>query len=238
MRRDKTDITERHGGVHNQRAMALARSMLTGHGFARARLYHVVLIDHAAESPTSTRRYQAAIKALCRKLRQDGIPARWRACIERDEEKGLHCHLFVLVDSTTINPCSIINAKRHGPQAWLHEMLAARFMTFHLAAPKADMHRVGGNINGRRKNYATLAGDKLADCQVWISYLAKRRSKPSDLRTIYLSSRDSNPRPSLTRPPPQAVGDNAKKEIAVYRERVVDERDKVGDEVPATLDDE
>jgi hypothetical protein len=75
-RRDKTEITERHGGVHNQRAMARGRSMLVGHGFARARLYHIVLMDYAAESPSSTRRYQAAIKALCRKLRQDGIPAR------------------------------------------------------------------------------------------------------------------------------------------------------------------
>lgn len=195
MRRDKTEITERHGGVHNQRALARARSMLVGHGFARPRLYHVVLMDYAAESRTSIQRFQAAIKALCRKLRKDGIPARWRACIERDDEKGLHCHLFVLVDATRKNPCAIINAKRSGSQAWLHTMLAARFMNFHLAPPKADMHRVGSTIEGKRNNYATLAGDKLADCEIWISYLVKRRSKPGDLRTVYLSSRDSKYQP-------------------------------------------
>lgn len=195
MKPSTTEITERHGGVHSPRAMARVRSMLIGHGFARPRLYHIVLMDHAAESPTSTERYQGAIKAICRKLRQEGIAARWRACIERDDEKGLHCHLFVLVDATTKNPCSIINTKRHGPHAWLHRMLEARFMNFHLAQPKADMHRVGGTIAGRRRNYATLAGDKLADCEIWISYLVKRRSKPGDLRTIYLSSRDSKRKP-------------------------------------------
>jgi hypothetical protein len=157
-----------------------------------------VLLDHAAESPTSARRFQGAIKALCRKLRQHGIPTRWRACIERDDEKGLHCHVFMLVDATAANPCAIINTKRQGAQAWLHQMLAARFMDFHLAQPKADMHRVGGTADGRRKNYATLAGAKLADCLVWISYLTKQRSKPSDIRTIYFSSRDSKSAPAST----------------------------------------
>lgn len=191
MRRDKTEITERHGGVHSQRALSRARDLLLEHGFVRPRLYHLVLLDHAAESPTSVRRFQGAIKALCRKLRQHGVPARWRACIERDDEKGLHCHVFVLVDATAVNPCAIINTKRQGTQAWLHKMLAARFMDFHLAQPKADMHRVGGKADGRRKNYATLAGPKLDDCLVWVSYMAKQRSKPSDIRTIYFSSRDS-----------------------------------------------
>lgn len=191
MRRDTTEITERNGGVHSQRALTRARELLVGHGFARPRLYHIVLLDHAAESPTSTRRFQGAIKALCRKLRQIGIPTRWRACIERDDEKGMHAHLFMLVDATAANPCSIINAKRHGAQAWLNNMLAARFMDFHLSQPKADLHRVGGTADGRRKNYATLAGHKLDDCLVWVSYLTKQRSKPGDIRNVYMSSRDS-----------------------------------------------
>jgi hypothetical protein len=192
MQRDTTKITEHNGGVHSQRALARARSMLVGHGFARPRLYHLILVDHASESPTSVRRYQGAIKALYRKLRQHGILTRWRACIERDDEKGMHCHLFILVDATVHNPCAIINAKRRGKEAWLYQMLAARFMDFHLAQPRACMHRVGGTAGGREKNYATLAGPKLDDCMVWVSYLAKQRSKPSDIRTIYFSSRDGS----------------------------------------------
>lgn len=159
--RKTTDLTERHGGVHSQRALSRATAMLVGHGFTRPRLYHIVLLDHAEESSSSVRRFQGAIKALCRKLRQHDIPARWRACIERDDEKGLHCHVFMLVDATAANPCAIINAKRYGAQAWLHTMLAARFMDFHLAPPKDDIHRAGGTAKGRRKNYAPLAGPKL-----------------------------------------------------------------------------
>lgn len=56
---------------------------------------------------------------------------------------------------------------------------------------KADMHRVGGTAEGKRQDYASIAGDKLADCQEWLSYLVKARSKPEDIRGIYFSSRDS-----------------------------------------------
>lgn len=195
-------ILSRNGGLHRSRALGRVLSMLEGHGFSRPRLYHLVLLDDVAEvAKLSVRRFQLVIKELCRMLRSEGIPVRWRAAIERDEEKGLHCHVFFLVnDVGMINPCEIFNAKRGSPQALLGNMLAKRAMNFHLAQPKADMHRVGGTIVGRRKNYATLAGDKLDDCKEWISYLVKSRSKPDDLRTIYLSSRDSKYLPG-SRPP-------------------------------------
>jgi hypothetical protein len=244
VRRDTTEITERHGGVHSQRALRRARDLLVGHGFARPRLYHIVLLDHASESATSANRFKGAIKALCRKLRQHGIPVRWRACIERDDEKGLHCHVFMLVDATAANPCAIINTKRQGAQAWLHKMLAVRFMDFHLAQPKADMHRVGGTADGRRKNYATLAGPKLDDCFVWISYLAKQRSKPSDIRTIYFSSRDSMSESASTMNQRRQIGDRNVSKVQANREndaasdeagRWTRERD---DEQPVELWDE
>lgn len=200
MRRITNGVLERNEGLHSSRALARAKSMFVGHGFKNPRLYHLVLMDKAAESPVSVHRFQGVIKELCRKLRGDGIPVRWRAAIERDDEKGLHCHVFFLVGADLVNPCSIINTKRRGSQAVLHKMLASRFMDFHLAQPKADMHRVGGTIKGRRNNYATLAGDKLADCEEWISYLVKRRSKPNDLPTIYLSSRDSKYSPGTIPP--------------------------------------
>lgn len=201
MRRVTNGILGRNGGLHDSRALRRVVSMLDGHEFARPRLYHLVLIDDIAESSVSVRRFQDAIRALCRMLRGEAIPVRWRAAIERDDEKGLHCHVFFLVDDVgMINPCQIFNAKRHGPQALLAGMLAKRSLDFHLAQPKADMHRVGGTIEGDRMNYATLAGPKLDDCKEWISYLVKRRSKPDDLRTIYLSSRDSKYPPGTTPP--------------------------------------
>jgi hypothetical protein len=201
MRRITNGVLERNGGLHRSRALARVLSMLEGHGFARPRLYHLVVLDHAAESSCSVQRFQGVIKGLCRMLRGEGIPVRWRAAIERDDEKGLHCHVFFLVnDVGMINPCKIFNAKRYGPQALLGGMLAKRFMDFYLAPPQNPIHRVGGTREGDRVNYATLAGPKLDDCKEWVSYLVKTRSKPDDLRTIYLSSRDSKYPPGTIPP--------------------------------------
>lgn len=201
MRRVTNGILGRNGGLHDSRALRRVVSMLDDHGFARPRLYHLVLLDDIAESPASVRRFQDAIQALCRILRGEGIPVRWRAAFERDDEKQLHCHVFFLVnDVGMINPCKIFNAHRDCPQALLANMLTKRSMDFHLAPPKADMHRVGGTREGARVNYATLAGAKLDDCKEWVSYLVKSRSKPDDLRTIYLSSRDSKYPPGTTPP--------------------------------------
>lgn len=192
MRKEATPITERNGGMHSQKAYRRVRAMLAGHGYVAPRLYHLILMDNAAESASSPRRFQTAIQAICRKLRQVGIPVRWRACLERDDAKGLHVHLFLLADgNATINPDGIINTKLARAKGWLQPMLAARFMSFHLSQPKADMHRSGGTIEGKRRNYATLAGDKLADCENWLSYLVKQRSKADDLRVTYFSSRDT-----------------------------------------------
>lgn len=192
MRRETTSILERkrNGGMHRQKAYRQIKAMLVGHGFISPRLYHLVLMDDAAESEAPARRFQVVLKALCRKLTSVGIPSRWRACLERDADKGVHFHVFLLVDGNSPrNPDEFINTK-DGPQAWLRPMLERRHMTFFLSQPKADMHRKGGTVHGRRLNYATLAGAKMADCLEWISYLVKKRSKPDDLRTIYFSSRD------------------------------------------------
>jgi hypothetical protein len=187
MRLETTDILERNDGKHSQRAYRRVKAMLVGHGYRAPRLYHLILLDDLAESERTKGRFLAAIKALCRKLTALGVSYRWRGCLERDEEKGLHFHLFLLADATDRNPCAVVNTKQAG---WLRTMLGRRAMRFHLSQPKADIHRKGGTVHGARLKYATLAGEKLADCLVWVSYLVKTRSKPTDHRTIYFSSRD------------------------------------------------
>lgn len=191
MRKQTTAIIERNGGVHKQKALRRIESIFDGHGFIRPRLYHLILM---AETDTlGAKRYLSALKALRRKLREEGISIpRWRAALELDDEKGLHFHVFLLFDATAKNPCEVINTK---PDGWLRSMLDRKKMTFHLSKPKADMHRVGGTLTGKRKNYASLAGDKLDDCKEWISYLAKARSKPEHITYLYFSSRDSKHRP-------------------------------------------
>lgn len=187
-RGETTPVLERNGGMHRQKQFRRIKAMLTGHGYKQPRLYHLVLIDdtETAEEQGAAR-FLKALKVLCLELRQNDIPTRWRACLERDEEKGLHFHVYVLVDATKQNPCRFINTKT-GREGWLRNMLEKQALRFHLSPPKSDIHR---KRNGERKNYATLAGDKLADCTQWISYLVKARSKPDDIRGIYFSSRDS-----------------------------------------------
>jgi hypothetical protein len=190
-RGETTPVLDRNGGMHRQKQFRRIKAMLTGHGYKQPRLYHLVLVD---DTETAERqgaaRFLKALKVLCLELRQNGIPTRWRACLERDDKKGIHFHVFVLVDATNKNPCGIIN-KKTGKEGWLRNMLERRALRFHLSPPKADMHRVGGTAEGKRKNYASIAGDKLGDCIEWISYLAKARSKPDDISHIYFSSRDS-----------------------------------------------
>lgn len=187
-RGETTPILDRNGGMHRQKQFRRIKAMLTGHGYKQPRLYHLVLID---DTETAERqgaaRFLKALKVLCLELRQNDIPTRWRACLERDDKKGMHFHVYVLVDAINKNPCSIIN-KKTGKEGWLRNMLEKQALRFHLSPPKSDIHR---KRNGERENYAHVSRAKLDDCIVWISYLAKARSKPEDIRNIYFSSRDS-----------------------------------------------
>ena len=183
MRKQTTKVLEKptNDGKHSQKAWRRIKSLLLNHDFLQPRMYHLVLMDEI-DWPDAGR-FQKALKALCRKLTVEGIDCQWRACIERDEEKGLHFHVFILVEAKYFNPCSVINTTKTG---WLTTMLKSKAMTFNLAPPRAAMHRTH---EGKQLNYATLAGAKLDDCIERLSYLVKTRSKPLDMRTIYFSSR-------------------------------------------------
>lgn len=196
MQKDTTKIIERasNGGMHRQKAFRRIKKMLDGHGYRDPRLYHLVLLDDI--DGTDANRFLSALKALCRKMRSAGIETRWRGCLERDDEKGLHFHVFILADASVTNPSKYINTT---PTEFLSPMLKRRAMRFHLSQPKADMHRVGGVATGKRQNHAYVSKDKREDCIEWLSYLAKARSKPDDIRGIYFSSRDSvHQKPSET----------------------------------------
>lgn len=194
--------------MHRQKAYRRIKAMFEGHGYTHPRLYHLVLMDDVDSLDAG--RFLAAIKALCKQLTDFNVPHRWRGCLERDDEKGMHFHVFILANAAYYNPCSIINTSRgkrvpykkdasdkRKHRLTLRSMLEKRALKFHLSQPKADMHRVGATAEGRRLNYASIAGDKRADCLEWISYLVKARSKPDDIRGIYFSSRDSLARKKL-----------------------------------------
>lgn len=180
MKKEETVITLANDGMHNQKAYRKMKDMLNNNRYTSPRLYHLVMMGSE-----QSRVYQAAMKALCLELRRRNIPCQWKGCLEVDEEKGLHFHVFILTEAQHRNPCSILN---HNDQTWLDVTMQKRGLTYHIAPPENTIHRTR---MGKRLNYATLAGAKLADCLIWISYLVKRRSKLDGIARIYFGSKPS-----------------------------------------------
>lgn len=208
MRKDTTGILERkvggvltNGGMHRQKAYRRIKSMLDGHGFTSPRLYHVVMTEGNVTAPSAAP-FLSALKTLCREFRSQGIRYRWRAALERDDEKGLHLHTFILLENEKANPCAIITSNRKTgarfkqpdrtlgkPVRTLGDIMDAQMLAFNIAKPRNQIHRTA---SGSRPNYASLGSpEKKADCMEWLSYLVKARSKPDDIRGIYFSSRDN-----------------------------------------------
>lgn len=211
-RKDTTSILERtnskgrkvNGGMHRQPAYRRGKQMLEKHGFKSPRLYHIVIMDGDAEGQPDSDRFLRAVKAVCRALRDQGIRHSWRSALELDDEKGLHLHVFILVENAPVNPCSIITSnanteKRKRPKKpdgtlgkpyrTLGDIMRRNMLRFHIAKPQAPIHRTA---EGKLLNYATLGSEaKREDCFQWISYIYKARSKPAHIRGIYSGSRDS-----------------------------------------------
>ncbi len=179
MKKEETCITLANNGMHNQKAYVKMKNMLNNNKFIAPRLYHIIFTGTEI-----SKYYQAAMKALVFELRRKNIDCEWKSCLEVEEEKGLHWHVFILVEAKYRNPCSILN---HNNQSWLVAMMQQRGLTFYIAPPQSRIHRTS---EGKTLNYATLAGEKLDDCLVWISYLVKRRSKCKDIEHTYFSSRN------------------------------------------------
>lgn len=178
MIKEETIITLTNEGMHSQKAYRKMKDMLNSNTYNSPRLYHLVLMGSELSND-----YQAAMKALCLELRRQNIPCQWKACLEVDAEKGLHFHVFILTEAKYRSPCAVLN---HNAQHWLNVMMLKRGLTYHIAPPESAIHRTK---LGKKLNYATLAGEKLADCIVWISYLVKSRSKLDSMTHTYFGSR-------------------------------------------------
>lgn len=187
MQKIETRITHANGGMHNPRGFSQAKQMLETCKYKEARLYHIAFHGSNQKAP-----YQAARKSLCEKLRQHGCPCQWQSCVEADDNKGYHMHVYLLVEATSFNPDHILNRKK---TEWLTQMVTKNDIEFHLNHPRDSMH---WSADGSTKLYATLPKtkpEKLADCIQWISYLYKTRTKEG-LKLVYSSSRPSKAKPT------------------------------------------
>lgn len=199
-KRIETKITSRkkNGGIHDTRAWNNIKGMIESNDYKEARLFHLVFYPLQDNKP-NLKDYQSTLQGLCLKLKRAGIPHKWRACLELDEEKeskgkGLHFHVFLMLenDSSVVKkkPSQFLSSTENG---WFRTMHEAKGVAVYHAAPQSDIHLTA---NGERKPYATLPKTnqaKIDDCIDWISYLVKSRSKSPDHKTTYFSSRDRKP---------------------------------------------
>lgn len=182
-----TTVTSAHGngGVHSTKQLKTAWDMLRNCTYKRARLYHICFTGATQVEP-----YREANDELIRKLRKK-TEVQWKGAVEvdsedDDESKGLHFHVFILIDAFSWNPDHILNRKVMGD---LYILTAKHGITFKLNEPRDPIHRAE---DGSQLNYATLPPskpEKLANCLNWISYLYKRRTKSKDIKPTYYSSR-------------------------------------------------
>ena len=175
----ETSIHLANGGNHSPANYRVHKKMLYPHPYKNGRMFHIVFTGSEYRLV-----YRQAVDRLCKKLRTNGMPCRWKACYERDKFKRFHMHLFILIEADEFNPETIIHYRKGH---WFTEMLAELGVGFKVAPPQDPMHQVAG----KQVNYAYVpkkACAKLDDCLVWISYLTKVRSKAGVEGQVYTGS--------------------------------------------------
>lgn len=202
-----TIITDANGGMHSPVNYRKAMNMLKTHPYSLGLLYHIVLTGSEDRKV-----YRKAVELLCKQLRANGMPCRYKACYERDKKKRFHKHMFILIEAKDAHPDSIIHYKQGD---WFTAMLDGLGLGFKIAEPSnpSKMHYVAG----KQVNYAYVpkkASPKLDDCLVWISYLYKVRSKDGVEGQIYTGSTNREPKPPVSDSSPAALP-AAKEAIAV-----------------------
>jgi len=117
-------------------------------------------------------------------IRDNGSRCEYFGCLEMDENKGLHAHVYFVIDRSKKFPHKTLDVT---DGAWLHKLAQRRGLNrIHIAQPQNKMH----NSNGKKQFFASLDDEaKLADCLERIEYLYKNRSKENvPCREIYFNS--------------------------------------------------
>lgn len=168
-------ILDKNGGLHSRRALKTVRQAMTTHRFKRPILYHVIL-----SGKSTKKEYQATIKRLIEHIRTK-CKAEYIGAYEVGEEKhGLHCHMFVIVETLDHFPGDDVLNVSVGK--FIARRIALTGMSIKIAPPQNTMH--GGAMFARMDTPA-----KLANCIDWTTYTLKLRSKDAvPGREIYFGS--------------------------------------------------
>lgn len=167
-------ILDANGGLDSERALAHARNVLLNHDLKQPVLYHLVLTGSQL-IPV----YQATIKSLIRRIRSR-CRLEYFGAYENDEEKGLHAHIYILIETSKKPPFALFSV---GKGKYLDKLAVRHGLNpIHISKPKSRVHE--GEFFAR-----PVAGEKLEDCLKWIEYPFKKRSKDGiPAREKYFSS--------------------------------------------------
>jgi hypothetical protein len=154
-----------------------------------ARLYHLCF-EELDELPDSTdersphERNMAMLHAFRQMAERDGIRCEWWAAREiADSSKKDHLHAFMVIDAFDIKVAKLFNTFEDGR---IQQHCKTHGVEFNIFEPKDYQGIHGRNkymalpYQGPGNRQTALAGERLADALVWLSYLGKARSKPED----------------------------------------------------------
>lgn len=173
-------ILSKNGGLHSKRALKKVQELLNTHGLKRAILVHMVLTGSQ-----SVQVYRDTYNDIADHIRDNGSRCEYFGCLEMDEDKGLHAHVYFVSETSKKFPHATLNVN---DGEWLHRLADRRSLNrIHIAKPKNKIH----HVNGKAQFFARLEekDGRFADCLERIEYLYKNRSKekvPS--REIYFNS--------------------------------------------------
>jgi len=174
-RKYSNNILAKNGGLHSARQLKSVRQLMTNHGLKDAILYEFILAGKADKAD-----YQATIKKLMQHIRTK-CRAEYIGAYEVGEEKGgLHCHVFVIVETLHHFPGNDLLNVSAGH--FIARRIALTGMSIKIAPPQNPMH--DGQMFARMDTPA-----KLANCIEWTTYILKLRSKDAvPGREIYFAS--------------------------------------------------
>ena len=195
-----TDVTSGNGngGIHRQEEFKKAVEMLThcAHNLPNARLFHVCLTGGDVVA------YQLVIKRLCRALKGQDVTTRYRAGIENDQTKALHCHLFIVLSSTDKQTARFITASDESQKKMANDSTLLKVIKHTLTECPTLRHSVMTPKHPNRNTSPDGAPPKrVAFLQFnqtnqaffdnvveWVSYAYKVRSKEG-IAACYLSDK-------------------------------------------------
>lgn len=183
-----TKVTANLGGLHKQEEFKKGVEMLEycAHEFRNPRLFHICFTG--ANVPT----YQLVMFRFRRTLQAEGVRYRYKAAVEQDRQKGLHCHAMIVLEGevqtkrfiTAENESGKLEGESALRKAVRHTWSDCSTLDYHVCKPRSRLGLPFIQMNQTNQEF-------LDEAVEWLSYIYKAETKPQS-GTIYFSDRQRN----------------------------------------------